>query len=172
MACPTFHDERRAPPAFASLDDLQSALTRQEALLSFQVGLWTTYEGNYGGGSWLIAVTKNRRTVHRLPDRTRLSSVVPVFVGLLKGGQERETVAAVRLYDELVSDAVASLPPEVTRLVIVADGSLHHLPFEALRASAGRAAPRGAVTSWCRHPRPRCGCSGGRRRRGRRLARC
>src|SRR6185295_10217772 len=28
-----------------------------------------------------------------------------------------------------------SLPPEVTRLVIVADGALHHLPFEALRST-------------------------------------
>ncbi len=82
-----FHDARRTPPSFASLDDLQSALAGNEALLSFQVGLWETYEGDYGGGSWLIAVTKNRRTVHRLPDRTRLSPVVPVFVGLLKGGR-------------------------------------------------------------------------------------
>ena len=138
-----FHDTRRAPPAFASLDDLQSALARDEALLSFQVGLWETYDGDYGGGSWLIAVTKNRRTVHRLPDRTRLSSVVPVFVGLLDGGQGRETVAAVRLYDELLSRAVASLPPEITRLVIVADGALHHLPFEALRATP-EAPPLGA----------------------------
>ena len=114
-----------------------------EALLSFQVGLWETYEGDYGGGSWLIAVTKNRRTVHRLPDRARLSPVVPVFVGLLEGGQGRETPAAVRLYEELLSDAVASLPPEVTRLVIVADGALHHLPFEALRATP-EAPPLGA----------------------------
>ena len=138
-----FHDARRPLPSFASLDDLQSALAGNEALLSFQVGLWTTYEGGHGGGSWLIAVTKNRRTVHRLPDRTRLAPVVPVFVGLLNGAQARETPAAVRLYKELVSDAVASLPPEVTRLVIVADGALHHLPFEALRATPD-APPLGA----------------------------
>src|SRR6185295_14125638 len=58
----TFHDARPAPPAFASLDDVQSALAGNEALLSFQVGLWETYAGDYGGGSWLIAVTKQRRT--------------------------------------------------------------------------------------------------------------
>jgi len=138
-----FHDARPTPPTFASLDNLQSALSDNEALLSFQVGLWETYEGDYGGGSWLIAVTKNGRTVHRLPDRARLSPVIPIFVGLLEGGQERETPAAVRLYEELVADAIASLPPEVTRLVIVADGVLHHLPFEALRAAPG-APPLGA----------------------------
>jgi CHAT domain-containing protein len=130
-----FHGEKRVPPTFATLDTLQSALAGNEALLSFQVGLWTTYDGDYGGGSWLIAVTKKRRTVHRLPDRTRLSPVVPMFVGLLKSGQQRETAAAVRLYQELLSEGIASLPPGITRLVIVADGTLHHLPFEALRAS-------------------------------------
>jgi hypothetical protein len=138
-----FQDARRESPTFASLDDLQSALSRDEALLSFQVGLETTYDGDYGGGSWLIAVTKNLRTVHRLPDRTRLSAVVPVFVGLIEGGHAPETAAAVRLYDELVSEAIAALPPEITRVVIVADGALHHLPFDALRASA-EAPPLGA----------------------------
>ena len=138
-----FHDAPRTAPAFASLDEVQSALAANEALLSFQVGLWETYEGDYGGGSWLIAVTKHGRTAHRLPDRTRLTPVVKVFVGLLERGDARETPAAVRLYKELVSDAVASLPPEITRLVIVADGVLHHLPFEALR-SGSDAPPLGA----------------------------
>ena len=138
-----FPDARRTSPKFASLDDLQSALSGNEALLSFQIGLWETYEGDYGGGSWLIAVTKERKTVHRLPDRVRLSSVVPVFVGLLEGGQGREAVAAVRLYDDLLSEAIKSLPPEVTRLVIVADGALHYLPFEVLRAAV-EAPPLGA----------------------------
>ena len=130
-----FDNGRRVPPAFASLHDLQSALAPHEALLSFQAGLWTTYEGDNGGGSWLIAATKDRRSVHRLPDRTRLSAVVPIFVGLLRDGSP-EIPAAVRLYDELVKEALAALPPQVTRLVIVADGVLHHLPFEALRATA------------------------------------
>ena len=129
-----FNHARRAPPAFASLGDLQSALAPNEALLSFQVGLWTTYEGDSGGGSWLIAATKTRRSVHRLPDRTRLHAIVPIFVGLLRDGQP-ELPASVRLYEELVKEAIASLPPHVTRLVIVADGVLHHLPFEALRAT-------------------------------------
>jgi CHAT domain-containing protein len=73
--------------------------------------------------------------VHRLPDRTWLSSVVPLFVGLLNSGQQRESPAAVRLYGELLSPAIASLPPGITKLVIVADGVLHHLPFDALRPS-------------------------------------
>jgi hypothetical protein len=138
-----FKDARRAAATFAGLADVQSALAANEALLSFQVGLWDTVDGNFGGGSWLVAVTKGRRAVHRLPDRSRLSPVVPMLVGLLDGGPGREAPAAVQLYKEIVASALGSLPPDITRLVIVADGPLHHLPFEALRAAPG-APPLGA----------------------------
>ena len=126
---------RRAEPDFASLSTLQASLSESEAFLSFQVGLWETYEGDEGGGSWLIAITKDGTTVHLLPDRIRLSPVIPVFVGLLRANEGREHAAAVRLYNELLSEAVAALPPRITRLIIAADGPLHHLPFESLRAT-------------------------------------
>jgi CHAT domain-containing protein len=57
-----------------------------------------------------------------------------MFAGLVEGGDGREGPAAVRLYRDLLADALASLPSGVTRLVIVADGALHRLPFEALRS--------------------------------------
>lgn len=137
-----FPDER-IPPAFATLDAVQAALGEDEALLSFQIGLWETYERNFGGGSWLVAVTRHGRTVHRLPDRVPLSDAVPVFAGLLEGGHGREQLAAVRLYRDLLADAVAALPPGIARLVIIPDGALHRLPFDALRAAPDRA-PLGA----------------------------
>jgi CHAT domain-containing protein len=139
----TFPHRRRDAPEFASLATLRSSLSANEAFLSFQIGLWETYDGDDGGGSWLIAVTRERATVHRLPDRTRLSSVIPVFAGLLKAGEGREAAAAVRLYDELLSEAMASLPPHITRLIVAPDGALHHLPFESLRATL-TSAPLGA----------------------------
>ena len=40
---------------------------------------------------------------------------------------------AVRLYQDLVADAFATLPAAVGRLVILPDGPLHRLPFDALR---------------------------------------
>jgi len=135
---------RRAQPQFAGLASVQAALSDNEAVLSFQIGLWQTYEGYDGGGSWLITVTKRRTTVHRLPDRTRLSPVIPVFVGLLAANEGGSVAAAVRLYHDLLADAVASLPPHITRLIIVPDGSLHHLPFESLRATP-TSAPLGAT---------------------------
>jgi hypothetical protein len=134
---------RSAAPAFASLGAVQSALADDQAFLSFQVGLWATYGGEAEGGSWLIAVTRTGRTVHRLPDRVQLSAAVPMFNGLIEGGLPAEAAGATRLYGSLLADALAALPATVTRLVIAPDGPLHHLPFEALRATP-HAPPLGA----------------------------
>jgi CHAT domain-containing protein len=125
-------------PAFASLDDVQSALGGNEALLSFQVGIWETYEGEFGGGSWLIAVTRSGRSVHRIPDRAQLAPLVPVFTGLLARNDGSEMPAATRLYDEILADALKALPPEIDRLILVPDGPLHRLPFDALRGGDQR----------------------------------
>lgn len=124
---------RDGAPTFASLADLQSALAPNEALLSFQVGLWTAFDGTFGGGSWVAAITRDGKSVHRIPDRVQLAPMVPVFTGLLERGDSRERPAAVRLYRELLADALAALPPGIDRLILVPDGALHHLPFEVLR---------------------------------------
>lgn len=138
-----FPDRREIPRTFASLEAVQAALADDEALLSFQVGLWKSYAGEDEGGSWLVVATRGGRTVHRLPDRALLAPAVPIFNGLLESGRGDEAAAAVSLYRALLAEAVASLPPGITRLVIVPDGVLHHLAFEALRASPD-ASPIGA----------------------------
>ena len=122
--------------AFASLDAVQSALRADEALLSFQVGIWDTYEGEFGGGSWLIAVTRDGRSVYRIPDRAQLAPIVPVFTGLLARNDGAEAAAAARLYQDLLADALNALPHGIERLILVPDGPLHRLPFDALRADA------------------------------------
>jgi CHAT domain-containing protein len=47
------------------------------------------------------------------------------------------THAARQLGKTLLGEAVAGLPPEIGRLVIVSDGVLHRVPFEALPAGEG-----------------------------------
>ena len=126
-------------PSFATLDDLQTALGPSEALLSYQVGIWDTYEGEFGGGSWLIVVTRDGRRVYRIPDRSHFAPIVPVFTGLLSGDRAEERVASARLYDSVFRGALKDLPPSVARLIIVADGPLQQLPFEALRPTADEA---------------------------------
>jgi CHAT domain-containing protein len=137
-----FPSAPQVEPAFAALKDVQALLSHDEAFLSFQIGLSATYEGADGGGSWLILVTRDRATAHPVPDRPALVDAVPMFVGLLAGPENRLIAPAVRLYDWLLNDAMGTLPAGVTRLIIAADGPLHRLPFESLRASPD-AAPIG-----------------------------
>jgi len=74
-----------------------------------------------------------------LPDVSRL-------VGLLEGGDnpaalERSLGAA------LLDSALSTLAPSITRLVIVPDGPLHRVPWDALRLANGKyAAERFAIT--------------------------
>ena len=133
-----FPTARSSAPAFATLGDVQGALQGDEALLAFQVGLRETYDGEFAGGSWLVAVTKQHTAVYRVPDRAALAPMVPVFAGLLRspaGPAGVEAASASRLYAELLAPALAALPATVTKLIVVPDGPLHHVPFEALRAA-------------------------------------
>jgi CHAT domain-containing protein/tetratricopeptide (TPR) repeat protein len=129
------NDRRPNSPAFSSLDGVRAALADDEALLSFQVGTWDTSDGEFGGGSWLIAVSRGATAVFRLPDRTALSTMVPVFSGLVTRGDNSGRQAATRLHSEILGAALKGLSPGIRRLIIIPDGPLHRLPFDALRAA-------------------------------------
>jgi CHAT domain-containing protein len=128
-----FPAAQAAPRAFATLADARSGLADNEALLSYQVGLWETYDGEFGGGAWLIATAKGQEKVYRLPDRAQLAAIVPVFTGLLQRADGLDALSAARLYDELLAPAIRDLPSGIQKLVVVPDGPLHNLPFDALR---------------------------------------
>jgi CHAT domain-containing protein len=126
---------------FASLDQVQRELDDTEALLWYSVAPWEDVYGDFGGGAWLVTVTRRRIGVHRLPASLDLQGRVTAFVGLLRDRAqpaERWTPAAARLGQMLLGPAITSLPRDVTRLVIVSDGDLHALPFEALVPIPGR----------------------------------
>ena len=36
-------------------------------------------------------------------------------------------------YEVLLADALRQLPPGIDRLIVIPDGPLHHLPFDALQ---------------------------------------
>jgi len=121
----------------AGIDAVQAALADDQALLSFQVGLWKTYDGQFGGGSWLVALTRRGRAVFRIPDRAELAGLVPLYAGLLSRDDGLDAAASARLHQVLLGPALRWLPPGVTRLVLVPDGVLHDLPFDALRDQEG-----------------------------------
>lgn len=123
---------------FASLEQVREALADDEALLSFQIAPWKDLAGDFGGGSWLLVSTRKATRLHRLSrDRTDLRANVTTFIGLIESRDDFEAKGASSLYERLLAPALAELPPEVRRLVIVADDYLHRLPFAALRPPDG-----------------------------------
>ncbi|HEX6059719.1 MAG TPA: CHAT domain-containing protein [Gemmatimonadaceae bacterium] len=83
---------------------------------------------------------------HVLPSADSLVGDISRLVGLIEGGDDPEALER-RLAAALLDSAVAALPPAVRRLVVVPDGPLHRVPWDALRLADGRwAAERFAVS--------------------------
>ena len=121
------------PDHFLRLDELRGGLADDEAVLAFQVGLWQALDGSFAGGAWLMAVTRDDSRFYRLPDRVELEPAVTVFLDTFARRDGLEAEPAAALYDQLLRQALESLPPQVDRLIVIPDGPLHRLPFAALR---------------------------------------
>ncbi len=130
-------------PSFASLEQVRRALGPDEAFLSFQVSPWTDLAGDFGGGSWLLVTTRKDTKTYQLPCRTEVRPSVDALQGLVEDRNKTEAVLSATLYRELLDRALADLPEETKRLVIVPDDSLHRLPFALLRPEDGE--PLGAI---------------------------
>jgi tetratricopeptide (TPR) repeat protein len=92
--------------------------------------------GQRGEPSTLFVLGSGAPRALTLPTADSLAQDVERFVGLLESGATPRELAA-RLGETLLGEALASLPPTVTRLVVVPDGPLHRLPFDALRLRSG-----------------------------------
>lgn len=120
-------------PRLATFEDVDRVIASDQALLSFQLSNDRTADGTFLGGSWLIVRTRGTSAIYRLPGRDQVESEVQLFLGLLARRDGSEAVGATRLYRDLLEQALADLPPQITRLVIVPGGILNALPFDALR---------------------------------------
>ena len=74
---------------------------------------------------------------HVLPPADSLVGDISRLVGLIEGGDDPEALER-RLAAALLDSAVVILPPAVRRLVVVPDGPLHRVPWDALRLADGR----------------------------------
>jgi CHAT domain-containing protein len=92
----------------------------------------------------VLAVNAGGATLHRLPDRSAIEPLVPVFLGLVQRRDGSEAAAARRLFTLLLAAPLAALPASTERLVIVPDGALFSLPFDVLQPAAAGAPPVGA----------------------------
>lgn len=120
------------------LPEVQRSLAPDEALLSYQIGTDEGPWGDFGGGSWLLVITREEVSVHRLRrDRVALRPAVRLFDGLFERRDGSEARPAAGLYGDLLKEGLSGLPSGVRRLVIVPDDALHQLPFAALRATPG-----------------------------------
>lgn len=142
--------DETAPPGtlvsareLAALETVEQSMAADQALLSFSIGVGRTFYGEFGGGAWLLVVTRAGTRVIELPDRTRLEPVLSVFRGLVERSGQIEDAPAVALYKTLLGDALESLPRTITRLVVIADGAVHHVPFAVLKPT-GEAPPLGS----------------------------
>lgn len=138
----------RESPAFAAvhqptipdLVEVQAHLAPDQALLSYQI--WDGESDMHPpleiGQSWLMLITREQAEVFALPARRDLRGRVDILDGLLSSrdaSEDSAVKASVRLYEDLLQEALASLPAEIRRLVIIPDDVLFRCSFRGLRAS-------------------------------------
>lgn len=123
----------------AGIAEVQAALSPREALLSFEV--WRpepTMEAPFREGrSWLTLITRGRVEAVALPNADVLEPQVRAWTGLLERRDGSDRGPGARLQEELLRTALERLPAGIDRLVIIPDGPLHRLPFDALSAGPG-----------------------------------
>jgi CHAT domain-containing protein/tetratricopeptide (TPR) repeat protein len=120
---------QRAGPATAG--SIAASLPDEStALLEFVVG-------QQDGPATLFVVQRSGLQALPLKPPKALSTQVARFAALLEAGTDTGELAST-LGQAMLQPALAGLDPRVTRLVIVPDGPLHHLPWDALRLADGR----------------------------------
>jgi tetratricopeptide (TPR) repeat protein len=95
--------------------------------------------GSDGAPTTLFVLTQGASRAFALPPADSLAEPIARLVALLEGGAGGEGPARA-LGAALLGPADSTLPAGITRLVVVPDGPLHRVPFDALRLRDGRAA--------------------------------
>lgn len=150
-----------APPTSArqassvTAAEVQRELPAGTALLEYVVG-------PQGAPTTLLVVTAAGVHARTIAPEDSLAATVARLAALLESGADPRALASA-LGTALLAPGLAHLPPTITRLVIVPDGVLHRVPFDALRHdgrfvlerySVGIAPSAGvAVALWRRAPR-------------------
>ena len=132
----TSYADLRYPEAI-TLADLQNAMGEDELILSYSVG---------DSSSTLWGITQREAIIRQLPTRSELSDQIDILRFALQD-PSRVTAdgygeTASSLYNTLVGPA-ADLLPGAKQIIIIPDGVLNYVPFEALVSAPD--------TSWSRH---------------------
>ncbi|HJU90741.1 MAG TPA: CHAT domain-containing protein [Gemmatimonadaceae bacterium] len=125
------------PTAFVNAADITAAIPDDKtALLEYVTGVM-------GAPTTLFVLT--RRTTpdspavraYVLPSADSLVGHIARFVALMESGGDADELAS-RLAASVLAPATNALPASVTRLIIVPDGPLHRVPWDALRLPDNR----------------------------------
>jgi CHAT domain-containing protein/tetratricopeptide (TPR) repeat protein len=116
--------------------------------------------GSDGAPTTLFVLTRGGSRAFILPPSDSLAEPIARLVALLESGASGEGPAR-SLGAALLGPVDSTLAPGITRLVVVPDGPLHRVPFDALRLADGRA----AVERWAIGVAPSAAVAAALRRR-------
>jgi CHAT domain-containing protein/tetratricopeptide (TPR) repeat protein len=131
---------RRANPKYAQLlypealdlERIRSALLDEEtALLEYLLGK---------DHAFVFLVTSGGLFIKKLEASEELYERIDDYIKLLSSGNSKQFAGASagkRLYKELVAPIAGQIPANVKRLIVLPDGKLYYLPFEALLRETG-----------------------------------
>jgi len=103
---------------------------QRTAVLEFVTGL-------RGEPTTLFVLSSNGTSALSRPPADSIAADIQAFSAMIEAGARADTLAR-RLGDAVFGSALESLPADVSRLVIIGDGPLQHLPFDAVRLRDGR----------------------------------
>ncbi len=131
--------EGTAPVQPPTLKQIQAQLEPREAVLSFQV--WRpepTMEAPFrAGSSWVTVLTTDGARAYPIPNADVLEPQIRAWTGLLERRDGADRAPGARLHAELLRPLLADLPSRIDRLIVIPDGPLHRLPFDALSGGPG-----------------------------------
>jgi CHAT domain-containing protein len=105
---------------------LQKSLSNSEAVLEYVVD---------DPASYCLVITRNSMRIVKLPGKQALSSLVIAYLEKLKAKQRADDEAR-HLYDVLIGGLLGL--QNVKQFIVVGDGQLHLVPFDALVEPSGR----------------------------------
>jgi CHAT domain-containing protein len=111
--------------------------TTQAAIPDDSTALLEYVAGGHDQATTVFVITRKGARASVLGHLQTLDADVTLFTALLEGSASAR-IAGRRLEGEVLDPAIATLPPSIRRLVIVPDGALHWLPFDALTLPDGR----------------------------------